>query len=161
VRRTLAFWTAGWLLIGVVDLALGVVNGAPDVVLALAALTILLFIVVGGFVIAFVYGSSRIVDRTSERTLTVAVIVVLLVGGLSAIVLPGITLVVCVALGLFALGFGLIRLTPAFMSGRRRGRRPDEQAAMRNARRDAVFAGIAAQSGDAASRGAGGDGTDA
>jgi hypothetical protein len=161
MRRALVLWTAGWLLIGVVDLALGIVNGAPDVVLALAALTVLLFIVVGDFVIAFVYGSSRIIDRTSERTLAATAVVILLVGGLGIILLPGVTIVACVALGLFALGFGAMRLAPALMSGRTRGKRPDEQAAVRNARRDAVFASIATQSGDAAPEGEGGGGMEA
>jgi Na+/melibiose symporter-like transporter len=150
MKRFLALWIVGWLVIGIVDLALGVYHGAPDGILVLAALTDVAFIVVGGFVIVFVYGSSRIIERVSERTLLLTVIVAVLLCGAGTILLPGVTVVACVALGLFAVGFGAVRLTPAVISGRRRGTRPDEEAARRNARRDAVFAGTATHTHDPA-----------
>jgi Na+/melibiose symporter-like transporter len=140
LKRVLGLWIGGWLVIGAIDLALGSYHGAPDRIMVLAAFADLAFIVVGSFVIVFAYGSSRVVERLSERTLAITVIAAVLLGGLGTILTPGVTVVVCVALGLFALGFGAIRLMPAIMAGRRRGERPDEEATRRNARRDAVFA---------------------
>lgn len=150
MRRALGGWVAAWLLIGVVDLALGLVNGAPGDILALAALTVIGFMVVGGFVIVFVYGNARAIERVPERTLAIAAVVTVLLVGAGIILLPGLTFLASMALGLFAAGFGAIRLTMIAMSGRRRGERPDDEAARRNARRDAVFASAASHTGEPA-----------
>lgn len=147
MRRVLGLWIVGWLAIGALDLGLGLNNGAPHEILTLAVLTDLAFIVVGSFVIVFVYGSSRLIDRVSERTLATIVIVAFVVGGAALILLPGVAVVLGVAFAMFAICFGAIRLVPALMAGRRRGERPDQEAAARNARRDALFASAARRTG--------------
>jgi Na+/melibiose symporter-like transporter len=144
----LALWIVAWVVLGVVDLALGLANDAPGGVLLLAALTAVAFIVVGSLVIVAVHGSSLIVDRASERTLMVCVLAALLVGGGATILLPGVTVVVLIAVALFGVGFALFRALPAVISGRLRGQRPDEESVQRNARRDALFAAAAESYGE-------------
>ena len=141
MKRALGLWIVGWLVIGVADLALGFANSAPAGILALAALTAFGFIAVGSVVISFLFGSSLAIDRAPDRTVQGVIVVFLVVGGGAAILLPGVAIVLCVALGLVAAGLG-IRLVPVVMSGRQRGRRPDDEALRRNARRDEVLARV-------------------
>jgi hypothetical protein len=157
MTRALGLWTVGWLLIGVAVLVLGAVNGAPSDVLALAALSDLVIIVLGIVVIVFVRGSSRLIDRLSERTLSVTRIVVLVGGALAVILLPGIRMLAFLVFGVFALGFVATKLPLAAGAGRLRDEPPDEQADPRNAKRDAVFASLAARSRGSATGGARGD----
>ena len=145
MKRALGLWIVGWLVIGVADLALGFANSAPAGILALAALTAFGFIAVGSVVISFLFGSSLAIDRAPDRTVQGVIVVFLVVGGGAAILLPGVAIVLCVALGLVAAGLG-IRLVPAVMSGRQRGRRPDDEALRRNARRDEVLARVRSNS---------------
>jgi DMSO reductase anchor subunit len=157
MTRALGLWTVGWLLIGVVVLVLGVVNGAPGGILALAALSDVVIIVLGIVVIVFVRSSSRVVDWLSERTLSVAWIVVLVGGAVAAILLPGLRLLALLVFGLFALGFVATRLPLAAGAGRLRDEPRDEQADPRDAQRDAVFASLAARSRDSVTGEARGD----
>jgi MFS family permease len=146
MTRGLGLWIVGWLLIGVVVLVLGVLNGAPGDVLTLAAFSDLVIIVLGIVVIVFVSGSGRLVDRLSERALSVAWIVVLVGGAVAVILLPGIRLLALLVFGAFALGFVATRLPLAASTGQRANKPPDEPADPRDAQRDAVFASLAARS---------------